>query len=68
MMSELQSNLISILVTIDDKAEFTLSFSLTEIDCELDADYGCFYCTISGEDGFLPIDVVRIELPLASLD
>lgn len=68
MLNELQASMISILATIDSKEEFTLTLNPTEIDCELDVDDGCFYCTIAGDEGYLPIDGVKIKVPLSSLD
>jgi hypothetical protein len=68
MLTELQASMLSILSTIDSKGEFLLTLNPTELDCEFDSDDGCFYCTIAGEDSYLPIDGVKLKIPLASLD
>jgi hypothetical protein len=68
ILNKLQASMFSILSTIDNKEEFLLTLNPTDIECEIDADDGCFYCTIKGEDSYLPIDGLELKIPLASLD
>lgn len=68
LQNELQSNMLSILATLETQSQFTLNIDTDDMDCTLDVDRGVFVCTLNDNNNYLPIDKVTVEIPLASLD